>query len=57
MSCSCSATVNYNETINVQIRGTEKKCAAGERRGTENATALKIPVYDNQKLMCCQKTH
>jgi uncharacterized metal-binding protein len=44
MSCSCSATVNNNETINVQIRGTEKKCAAGEERGTENTAAKKIPV-------------
>jgi len=44
MNCSCSTQGNLNETINVQIHRTEKKCAAGERRGTENAAAKKIPV-------------
>jgi alkylhydroperoxidase/carboxymuconolactone decarboxylase family protein YurZ len=44
MNCSCSAPVNNSESINVQISGTEKRCAAGEQRGKENKTAQKIPV-------------
>jgi uncharacterized metal-binding protein len=44
MSCSCNAPVNNSEPFNVQISGTEIKCAAGELRGNENMAAKKIPV-------------
>jgi alkylhydroperoxidase/carboxymuconolactone decarboxylase family protein YurZ len=44
MGCSCSAPVNNSESFNVQICGTEKRCAAGEQRGNENSAAKKIPV-------------
>lgn len=44
MSCSCSAPVNNSESFNVQVSATEKRCAAGEKRGTENNAVQKIPV-------------
>jgi uncharacterized metal-binding protein len=44
MGCSCNAPENSYSSINVQISGTNKRCPAGEQRGNENKSALKIPV-------------